>query len=106
MKRKIIIGLICIILLFVGIGTIHALQQQQTYQGFTIVFNGETGKGFVYINNASSSTLITIYPSVDQAFVYSRDGQEVVNASAYADLVGSPNSNIVQSTVSLIKPVY
>lgn len=101
----IIIMAIVVTLFFAG--RVHAIDvgpEGKIYGGFAVVFNAETGQGFIYANNQKTSVLVVLYPSSNRVYHYSANGQHLYFADDMVDLIrkyGINDSNIL----SIIKPV-
>lgn len=102
--KKIVLVAMVIGLLVIGSAPLGALETK-TYSGYTVVFNGETGLGCVYINASSTSSLFVTYPSNNVVYVYTKDGQTIIPYDKYHAEIEKRLSSIIDVLVSLIRPI-
>ena len=100
--KKIVLMTMVLELLFIG--SSFALETK-TYSGYTVVFNGETGLGCVYINASSTSSLFVMYPSNNVVYIYTKDGQTIISYNEFQSEIEKRLGNIIEVTVSFISPV-
>jgi hypothetical protein len=101
-KTSIILLFIIIILCAFCVG--HSIGYKN-YSGYTVYYDAESNKGFVYINNDSSSAIIVTYPSSDQAFTYSKKGQIPLSYARIKSIILDEDSGVFDSIVAKITPI-
>ncbi len=103
MRKVIVIFIVFVIGFLFGTGY-HEVNAFKTvvYNGFTIAFNAEKLEGLVYRNNATNSALLVFYPSSNNAYMYSEDGQRVLNANKLAQYMAKNVSS--EAIVAEIRP--
>jgi hypothetical protein len=94
-ERKVVRGvkkiMTIVLLIMIWSGIAMAIDTDQwtgkTYGGYCIVYNAETGEGFVYANRDRTSLLVVFYPSGNRAYTYSSQGQGVYFADDLREFI-------------------
>lgn len=74
-------------------------------QSYTVVFDIQTKKGFVYRNDGDTSEVIIIHAEKNVGFVYSDQGQSIVKYDKYLKWLNDhKKSTVYNSVVALIAP--
>lgn len=77
----------------------------ESSQSYTVVFDVQTKKGFVYRNDGDTSEVMIIHPEKNVGFVYSDQGQSIVRYDKYLKWLGDHRkSTVYNSVVALIAP--
>jgi len=70
------------------------------YGGYAVVFNAETGEGFVYANQVRNSLLFVFYPTKNAVYIYSKEGQGIYFADDIKEFIlkfGVSQGNLIST---------
>jgi hypothetical protein len=75
------------------------------YGGYTVLFNAENYEGLVFANSKKVLVLVVAYPSTNRCYLYSDEGQFVLNYDTITQILKTSFGAILDSTVARIQPV-
>lgn len=99
--KVIIIVLVILSVFFIG----NSIGSKRGYNGYTIYYDADSNKGFVYVNNGSSSAAIVTYPKSNEAYIYNIDGQTLARYETIRRLITHEDANVSGNVVAVIVPL-